>query len=238
VWYPSSLNHFQSLVSLNLSHVKHKVWYQSSLNHLPSLVSLHLSHVKHKLDLSRFKQLDLSHVQHTPVRPWTKQLSDIDLSSLEILPQFVRTFFNQAHDKIHDSIAAFSSHIFNMKSVTLSDKDLRQLEKLLELASGNNQTVPEFLREEFPEFRSWNDQSLQQLIANKILMEKLLPYLASRNTQQPPPDLQANDNRVENGAPSVPSQDDSMNDNDVNQHVVYNVEAEQLLDAGESSRPR
>ncbi|XP_034887305.1 uncharacterized protein [Populus alba] len=77
----------------------------------------------------------------------------------------------------------------------------------------NNQTVPEFPREE-------------------------LPDVASRNTQQPPPDLQANDNRVENLAPSVPSQDDSMNDNDVNQLVVYAAEAEQLQDAGESSRPR
>ncbi|KAJ7009465.1 hypothetical protein NC653_000218 [Populus alba x Populus x berolinensis] len=65
-----------------------------------------------------------------------------------------------------------------------------------------------------------------------------LPDVASRNTQQPPPDLQANDNRVENLAPSVPSQDDSMNDNDVNQLVVYAAEAEQLQDAGESSRPR
>ncbi|KAJ7009464.1 uncharacterized protein [Populus alba] len=69
-------------------------------------------------------------------------------------------------------------------------------------------------------------------------MDVPLPDVASRNTQQPPPDLQANDNRVENLAPSVPSQDDSMNDNDVNQLVVYAAEAEQLQDAGESSRPR
>ncbi|KAJ6961222.1 hypothetical protein NC652_000195 [Populus alba x Populus x berolinensis] len=114
VWYPSSLNHFQSLVSLHLSHVKHMVWYPSSLYHLPSLESLHLSHVKHKLTSS----------------------------------------------------------------------------------------------------------------------------LASRKTQQPPPELQANDNLVENLSPSVPSQDDSMNDNDANQHVTITVEAEQLLDAGESSRHR
>lgn len=110
------------------------------------------------------------------------------------------------------------------------------MEKLPELASGNNQTIPEFLTEKLPELRSWNDHSLQELIANTILMEKL-PYLALRNTQRPPPELQANDNRLENLAASVFSQDDSMNDNDVNQHAVY-VEAEQLLDAGESSRPR
>lgn len=88
-----------------------------------------------------------------------------------------------------------------------------------------------------PESSSWNDQPLQELTENENLMEKL-PLLASRNTQQPPPDLQANDNRFENHAPSVPSQDDSMNDNDVNQHVNIPVEVEQLLDAGESSRPR
>ncbi|KAG6790952.1 hypothetical protein POTOM_000061 [Populus tomentosa] len=72
---------------------------------------------------------------------------------------------------------------------------------LHELASGNNQTVPEFPRE---------DQ---------------LPSLASRNTQQPLPELQANDNRLENLDPSVFRQDDSkielpsMNDNDVNQEI-------------------
>ncbi|KAJ6945037.1 hypothetical protein NC651_000153 [Populus alba x Populus x berolinensis] len=49
---------------------------------------------------------------------------------------------------------------------------------------------------------------------------------------------QPHDNRLENLAPSVFSQDDSMNDNDVNQLVVYTAEAEQLLDAGESSRSR
>nr|XP_034915725.1 uncharacterized protein LOC118049751 [Populus alba] len=106
-----------------------------------------------------------------------------------------------------------------------------------ELASGNNQTVPEFPREDQPESSSWNDQPLQGLIGNENLMEKL-PSLASRNTQQPLPELEANDNLVENLAPSVPSQDDSMNDNDANQHVTITVEAEQLLDAGESSRHR
>ncbi|KAJ6961233.1 hypothetical protein NC652_000206 [Populus alba x Populus x berolinensis] len=112
------------------------------------------------------------------------------------------------------------------------------------LASANNQTVPEFPREDQPESSSWNDQPLQGLIGNENLMEKS-PYLASRNTQQPLPELQANDNRLENLDPSVFSQDDSkidlisMNDNGVNQHVVSNVEAEQqLLDAGESSRHR
>uniref|UniRef100_A0A6M2EEP8 Uncharacterized protein n=1 Tax=Populus davidiana TaxID=266767 RepID=A0A6M2EEP8_9ROSI len=106
----------------------------------------------------------------------------------------------------------------------------------INLASRNNQTVPEFPIEE-PESSSWNDQPLQELTENENLME-MLSYLASRNTQQPPPDLQANDNRVENVAPSVPSQDDSMNDNDVNRLVVYTAEAEQLLDGGESSRSR
>ncbi|XP_034915782.1 uncharacterized protein [Populus alba] len=95
---------------------------------------------------------------------------------------------------------------------------------LHELASGNNQTVPEFPREDQPELRSWNDQPLQELIANKNLTEKL-PSLASRNTQQPLPELQANDNRLENLDPSVFRQDDSkielpsMNDNDVNQEI-------------------
>ncbi|KAH8522972.1 hypothetical protein H0E87_003583 [Populus deltoides] len=116
--------------------------------------------------------------------------------------------------------------------------DLSSIKNMLpELASGNNQTIPEFLMAKLPELRSWNDHSLQELIGNTILMEKL-PYLASRNTQRPLPELQANDNRLENLSASVFSQDLlSMNDNDVNQHVIY-VEAEQLLDAGESSRPR
>ncbi|KAG6790948.1 hypothetical protein POTOM_000056 [Populus tomentosa] len=139
------------------------------------------------------------------------QLSDIDLSNLDILPEIVGSFFNQAHDKILNSITAFFSNLFHLKSLTLSDSDVRRL--LPELASGNNQTIPEFLTEK-------------------------LPYLASRNTQRPLPELQANYNRLENLAPSVPSQDDSMNDNDVNQLVVYTAEAEQLLDAGESSRSR
>lgn len=216
-----------------------------------------LSPIKHMFPELRPSWLDLfptKHVRLASPRHWM-QLSDIDLSNLEILPEIAGSFFYQAHDKILDSIAAFFSDLFHLKSVTLSDDDVRRLqpvlasrnnqpipeflmEKLPELASRNNQTIPEFLTEKLPELRSWNDQSLQELIANTILMEKL-PYLASRNTQRPLPELQANDNRLENLAASVFSQDLlSMNDNDVNQHVVYTVEAEQLLDAGESSRPR
>lgn len=115
----------------------------------------------------------------------------------------------------------------------------RLTQKLHELGWGINETsAPKFLRKKLDDqLRSWNDQPFQKSIANENLMEKL-PSFASRKTQQPLPGLQANDNRVENVAPSVPSQDDSMNDNDVNQHVNITVETEQLLDAGESSRPR
>nr|TKS12271.1 hypothetical protein D5086_0000065550 [Populus alba] len=187
--------------------------------------------------LRNLSSLKVFKLQYEPVyrSPIKHMVSDIDLSNLEILPEIVRSFFDQAHDKILDSIAAFLSHFFPLESVTLSDNDFRRL--FPELASGNNQTVPEFPREDQPESSSWNDQPLQGLIGNENLMEKL-PSLASRNTQQPLPELEANDNLVENLAPSVPSQDDSMNDNDANQHVTITVEAEQLLDAGESSRHR
>ncbi|XP_073268561.1 uncharacterized protein [Populus alba] len=120
----------------------------------------------------------------------------------------------------------------------LSPSTLTPLRKKLvyksspELASGNNQTVPEFLREK-PELLSWIAQPLQELIANKNLMDKL-SYVPLRNAQQP----QANDNPVENLTPSVPSQGDSMNDNDVNQLVGSTAEVEQPPDAGESSRHR
>ncbi|KAJ6961227.1 hypothetical protein NC652_000200 [Populus alba x Populus x berolinensis] len=159
-----------------------------------------------------------------------------NLSSLKVFKlQYEPVYRSPIKHMILDSIAAFLSHFFPLESVTLSDNDFRRL--FPELASGNNQTVPEFPREDQPESSSWNDQPLQGLIGNENLMEKL-PSLASRNTQQPLPELEANDNLVENLAPSVPSQDDSMNDNDANQHVTITVEAEQLLDAGESSRHR
>lgn len=213
----------------------------------------HMSGASQKIKLKRAKRLPPLMRAFASPRHWM-QLSDIGLSNLEILPEIVGSFFYQAHDKILDGITAFFSDLFHLKSLTLSDNDVRRLqpavlasrnnqpipeflmEKLPELASGNNQTIPEFLAEKLPELRSWNDHSLQELIANTILMEKL-PYLALRNTQRPHPELQANDNRLENLAASDFSQDDSMNDNDVNQHAIY-VEAEQLLDAGESSRPR
>ncbi|XP_061973929.1 uncharacterized protein LOC133695633 isoform X3 [Populus nigra] len=183
----------------------------------------HMSGASQKIKLKRAKRLPPLMRAFASPRHWM-QLSDIDLSNLEILPEIVGSFFYQAHDKILDSITAFFPDLFHLQTLTLSDNDVLRLqpvlasrnkqpipeflmEKLPELASGNNQTIPEFLTEKLPELRSWNDHSLQELIANTILMEKLC------------------------GTRSGLLQSYKQ------MHAVY-VEAEQLLDAGESSRPR
>ncbi|KAG6787583.1 hypothetical protein POTOM_003624 [Populus tomentosa] len=118
----------------------------------------------------------------------------------------------------------------------LSDIDLSNLEILRQVVgSFSYQPHDEILNS----IAAFFPDLLKSLALSDRDVHRLLPYLASRNTQRRPlTELQANNNRLENLAPSVFRQDDSMNDNDVNQLVVYTAEAEQLLDAGESSRSR